>query len=62
MDYNLKFKKEEDDKGYWNTGVFADTDEEAIQKAERLKANGKYYSVILEKITYKYKTIKKWED
>lgn len=42
--------------------VFADTDEEAIQKAERLKANGKYYSVILEKITYKYKTVKKWED
>ena len=62
MDYNLKFKKEKDDKGYWNTSVFADTDEEAIQKSERLKANGKYYSVILEKITYKYKTVKKWED
>lgn len=62
MDYNLKFKNEKEDKGYWNTSVFADTDEEAIQKAERLKANGKYYSVILEKITYKYKTIKKWEE
>ena len=62
MDYNLKFKKEEEDKGYWNTSVFADTDEEAIQKAERLKANGKYYSVILERIIYKYKTVKKWED
>ena len=62
MDYNLKFKKEKEDKGYWNTSVFADTDEEAIKKAERLKANGKYYSVILEKITYKYKTVKKWED
>ena len=62
MNYNLKFKKEKDDKGYWNTSVFADTDEEAIQEAERLKANGKYYSVILEKIAYKYKTVKKWED
>lgn len=57
MDYTLKFKKEKEDKGYWNTSVFADTDEEAIKKAERLKANGKYYSVILEKITYKYKTM-----
>lgn len=62
MDYTLKFKKEKEDKGYWNTSVFADTDEEAIQKAKRLKANGKYYSVILERITYKYKTVKKWED
>lgn len=62
MNYILKFKKEKEDKGYWNTSVFADTDEEAIQKAERLKANEKYYSVILEKITYKYKTVKKWED
>lgn len=61
MDYNLKFKKEKEDRGYWSTSVFADSDEEAIQKAERLKANGKYYSVILEKITYKYKTVKKWE-
>ena len=42
--------------------VEANTHEEAIKKAERLKANGKYYSVILEKITYKYKTVKKWED
>lgn len=62
MVYNLKFKKEKEEKGYWNSSVFADTDEEAIQKAERLKANGKYYSVILEKIIYKYKTVKKWED
>lgn len=62
MDYTLKFKKEKEEKGYWNTSVFADTDEEAIQKAERLKANGKYYSVILERIIYKYKTVKKWED
>lgn len=62
MDYNLKFKKEEDEKGYWSTSVFADTDEEAIQKAERLKGKGKYYEVVLEKITYKYKTIKKWEE
>lgn len=62
MDYTLKFKKEKEDKGYWNTSVFADTDEEAIQKAERLKANGKYYSVILKKVIYKYKTVKKWED
>lgn len=62
MDYNLKFKKEKDEKGYWNTSVFADTDEEAIQKAERLKGKGKYYKVVLEKITYKYKTIKKWEE
>ena len=57
MDYNLKFKKEKEDKDYWYTSVFADTDEEAIQKAEKLKANGKYYSVILEKIIYKYKLL-----
>lgn len=62
MDYNLKFKKEKGEKGYWNTSVFADTDEEAIKKAERLKGKGKYYEVVLEKITYKYKTIKKWEE
>ena len=62
MNYNLKFKNEPNERGYWNTSIYADSDEEAIEIVERLKANGKYYSVILEKITYKYKTVKKWED
>ena len=36
MHYNLKFKKEKEDKGYWNTSVFADTDEEAIQNSKKV--------------------------
>ena len=62
MDYILKFKKEKEDKGYWNTSVFADTDEEAIAKVEELRKDGKHYKCKLGKIKYSFRNIYKWED
>lgn len=58
--YNLKFKNEPNERGFWNTSIYADSDEEAIEIVERIK--GKKSKCILEKIIYKYKTVKKWED
>ena len=52
MDYNLKFKEEKEDKGI---GIH-------LFLQIQMKKQYKKHSVILEKITYKYKTVKKWED
>ena len=59
MNYNLKFKYK-GKRGYWNTTIYAENDEEAIKKTE-LFLNGKYNieKVVLEKLEYKYKEIYK---
>ena len=57
MNYNLKFKYK-GKRGYWNTTIYAENDEEAIKKTE-LFLNGKYNieKVVLEKLYYKHKKI-----
>lgn len=62
MDYTLKFKKEKEDKGYWNTTIYAENDKEAIAKVEELRKDGKHYKCKLGKIKYSFRNIHKWED
>ena len=66
MNYNLKFKYK-GKRGYWNTTIYAENDEEAIKKTE-LFLNGKYNieKVVLKKLYYTHKKIyergvKKWK-
>lgn len=62
MDYILKLKKGKDDKGYWNTTIYAENDKEAIAKVEELRKDGKHYKCKLGKIKYSFRNIHKWED
>ena len=58
MDFNLRFKyADKKDKGFWCTTIFADTKEEAIEKARKLVTENNYKNAKLTKIVYSQKTI-----
>ncbi len=66
MNYNLKFKRFPNEKGFWHTQIKATTYEEAVKEADeivkKMKKNGDYNNISLEQLTYKYKTVYKWEE
>lgn len=61
MDYNFKFTYK-GERGFWNTTIKANNNEEAIKKAETfLSRRERVGKARLEKIVYKYKKIKEWD-
>ena len=55
--YNLKWKKNKE-QGFWNTNIYAENDEEAIEKAKKYISIKNAEKASIEKIKYSYKTIK----
>lgn len=56
MNYNLRFKKK-NERGYWCTSIYADTDEQAIDEAKEYLNRDDVEKIILEKLEYKYKQV-----
>ena len=60
--YTLKFKDRINARSYWSTIIYAENDQEAIQKVEELRKDGKYFKCKLGKIKYGFRNIYKWEE
>lgn len=55
--YNLKWKINKE-QGFWNTNIYAEDDEEAIEIAKKYISIQNVEKASIQKIIYKFKTIK----
>lgn len=60
MIYDLKFKKEEREQGYWHINISAENEEEAIQIAKEKLKTENYKKAELVQTVYKEKVIYKF--
>lgn len=59
--YTLKFKKEkENSKGYWNTSIYAENEEAAIEEAKKMISENNYKNAKLVQLITREKTIYKF--
>lgn len=57
MVYDLKFRHENEKRGYWHTTINAENDDEAIEKAKEYIKDKNYKNVKIVKTIYKEKMI-----
>ena len=57
MVFNLEFKKQSQKRGNWTTSIYADTKEEAVEKARKLIQERNLKNAKLFEIVYSKRTI-----